>query len=62
MSDSDEWVDRGLTNAGANMPFLNLLPGGSEHNVENKRTGEWRKVWVNDGQTVGEAIANGQWR
>lgn len=56
---SDNWENRGLTNHPAN--FL-PLPGGMEYNARNTRTGEWRKVWVHDGQSFGEAIENGQFR
>lgn len=57
---SDEWVDEGWTNDSGNLPLISSLPDGHEHNVRNKRTGEWRTVHVDDDQDVGEAIEIGQ--
>lgn len=54
---SDEWEHLG---AAENVIAHTLLPPFKER-VRNKRTGEERLVWRHAGQTVGEAIANGQW-
>jgi len=74
---SDEWVDKGVTGSsvagdiaetiasGGLSAALHGATGGDtrveEHRVENKETGETRKVAVGGNQTVGEAIAEGQW-
>jgi hypothetical protein len=57
---SDKWKDKGWTNDSGNQPLVSMLPGGHEHNIQNSETGEWRTIRVDDGQTVGEAIENGQ--
>ena len=44
----------------AESAFGKILPPYKEL-VENTETGEQRVVLVNIGQSVGEAIANGQW-
>lgn len=53
---SEEWRHLGS----AESAFGKLLPPYREL-VENVETGEQRVVLVNVGETVGEAIANGQW-
>lgn len=57
---SDEWRDAGPSNDASNWPGFNLLPGGHERLVQNLRTGEYRKVWVYDGEDVGDAIRDGR--
>lgn len=53
---SDSWKDNGHVGG-----FLDLLiPGPISHEVENTETGETREVYVGSNQSVGEAIANGQ--
>ena len=53
---SDNWRHIGS----AESVFGKMLPPYREL-VENADTGEQRVVLVNVGQTVGDAIANGQW-
>ena len=57
---ADEWRDAGVLNDVSNWPGLNLFPGGHEHLVQNMRTGEFCKVWVYDGEDVGDAIRAGR--
>jgi hypothetical protein len=60
----DEWDDKGVTpNYQHDIPDM-FLPASMQtdsHKVTNRETGEARQVRVDPGQTVGEAIANGQW-
>ena len=56
---SDKWEDKGPNNSIYN--FV-PLPGGTEHQVRNTETGEYRDVMVYDNQTTGEAIEKGQFR
>jgi len=53
---SDNWRHIGS----AESAFGKVLPPFKEL-VENTRTGEKRTVWVNVGETVGEAISRGNW-
>ena len=62
----NKWEDNGL--AGwehlDNEITSHILPSSWQthiHNVENTDTGEERRVRVDPGQSVGEAIENGQW-
>jgi hypothetical protein len=55
---SDQWKDRGVELSAAD---LLLLGTTATHRVENTDTGEERLLDVHVTQTVGEAIANGQW-
>lgn len=61
---NDKWEDKGVVpNFEHDIPnalTFNIRPTHS-HKVENTETGEERQVRVDPGQTVGEAIANGQW-
>ncbi|MCI0530585.1 MAG: hypothetical protein L0Y74_01320 [candidate division Zixibacteria bacterium] len=59
---SDEWEDLGETNDFLDLASLGLakLIFPTVHEVENKETGEIRRVVVGRGQTLGEAIQNGQ--
>jgi len=60
---SEKWIDKGVCcNADhdiGNM-FLPESMQTNSHKVENTETGEERQVRVEGNQTVGEAIANGQ--
>jgi hypothetical protein len=56
-----QWKDLGLSNHPGNLPIISLLPGGHERFVKNLETGELRKLYVYDNQSVGDAIAKGQW-
>ncbi len=60
----DKWVDKG-----ASPDILDVVTFGrasdwmgGHHLVENKETGEKKEVFVNPGQTVGEAISKGQFK
>jgi hypothetical protein len=53
----DKWEKTG---SGENVVSM-FVPGPDWVRVENTETGETGTVYVLDGQTVGEAIANGQW-
>lgn len=61
---SDEWEDMGVVpnfeHDILNALTFNIRPTDS-HKVRNTETREERQVRVDPGQTVGEAIANGQW-
>lgn len=61
---SSKWIDKGIVpNYEHDIPDM-FLPGSMQtdsHKVENTETGEERQVRVDPGQTVGEAIALGQW-
>ncbi len=54
---SDEWRDNGIVS-----DFENDLFGQDVHSVTNNETGEDRLVVVYGSESVGEAIANGQWK
>ncbi len=55
----DPDASQSLANA-LSFPF-SLLYGTTEL-IENTDTGEVLKLQVNSGQSVGDAIANGQWK
>ena len=54
-----EWEDKGSAES-----YVGEVIGGMfgvhDHAVQNTQTGETRTVYVGNEQTVGEAIANGQ--
>lgn len=60
---SDKWEDKGIC-CNIEHDLLDcFLPESMQthsHKVENTETGEERQVRVGPGQTVGEAIAKGQ--
>lgn|GEM_PF-2934437 len=60
---SDEWEDKGECGK-SEYEFIDVFLPESMwtrfHAVENIETGEIRRVRVDPGQTVGEAIAEGQ--
>jgi hypothetical protein len=56
---SKEWKDKGMTGSISNM-FSSILPGATGHVVQNKKTGEYRKVWKGSNQSVGDAVKRGQ--
>ena len=61
---SGKWRDDGIVpNYQHDIPdmFLPTSMQTDSHKVTNTETGEERRVRVGPGQTVGEAIANGQW-
>ena len=55
---SDRYREVGYAEGAASM----LVPGPVDVIVEDMETGEERIVCVGSSQTVGEAIANGQWK
>lgn len=59
----NQWKDKGVCcNADHDIPNM-FLPASMQtdsHKVENTETGEERQIRVDAGQTVGEAIAKGQ--
>ncbi len=60
---SEQWKDNGVC-CNMSHDFLNaIIPGEdtNSHKVENIETGEERQIRVDSGQTVGDAIAKGQW-
>ena len=62
---SDKWKDEGLAGWEGLDEVLNwVLPRSMQthvYDVRNTETGERRRVRVEPGQSIGEAIANGQW-
>lgn len=62
---SDKWEDRGRT---VEDGVMRLMTGGlwsrlgETHDVKNTETGETREIDINRGQSLGEAIAKGQFR
>ena len=55
---SDKWKD-----AGSDENLISqFIPGPEWRVVENIETGEVRQIEIYDGQTIGEAVANGQFR
>lgn len=54
---SDNWEHKGSAEG-----LGSLIPGPRHEWVQNTETGEDREVYVGSNQTVGEAIANGQFR
>jgi len=48
------------THTGSNEGLRAFIPGPSHEAVHNNETGEDREVYVGSNQTVGEAIAKGQ--
>lgn len=54
---SAHWKDHGWAENLIEM----VLPGGHVHLLENMNTGEFRKIWVPDTLTVGEAISHGNY-
>ncbi len=62
---SDKWKDEGLAGWEGLDEALNwVLPRGMQthvYDVRNTETDERRRVRVEPGQSIGEAIANGQW-
>lgn len=50
------------THSGSAESLSSLIPGPSREIVHNNETGEDREIYVGRDQTVGEAIANGQFR
>ena len=63
---SDEWEDEGLAAwEGLGNESLNwILPISWQthiYNVRNNETNERRQIRVEPGQSIGEAIAQGQW-
>ena len=63
---SDDWESEGLAGwESLDNESLNwILPSSWQshvYNVRNTETGETRRVRVRPGQSIGEAIADGQW-
>ncbi len=60
-----EWKDEGLAGwEGVNEALNWVLPASWQthiYDVRNTETDETRRVRVDPGQSIGEAIANGQW-
>lgn len=56
---SKEWKDKGMTGSISNM-LSSILPGATGHIVQNKKTGENRRVWKGSNQSVGDAVKRGQ--
>lgn len=54
----EKWEHKGS----AEGALSSMAPGPSIEWVENTESGEWSKVYVGSDQTVGEAIANGQFK
>ncbi len=60
---AEKWEDKGVC-CNMSHDLLNaILPGEdtNSHKVVNTETGEERQIRVDSGQTVGDAIAKGQW-
>lgn len=62
---SEEWESEGLAAFEGLDEALNwVLPRGMQthiYRVRNTETGETKRVRVDPGQSIGEAVANGQW-
>ena len=62
---ADKWEDKGVSDSSTLTNLVTSMFGldaGDRHNVENTETGETKVVDRYSGQTVGEAISNGQFR
>ena len=60
----DKWKDCGHASHGMDIVggILDTVDGTELHNVHNNETGEDKVVYVGPNQTVGEAIANAQFK